>query len=131
MIEVTVLYDLDLYVLSVVICAISTLRLRRIFSLFRYLTSQREYTSSCSMSLKTCLSNTLCLCCGHRKGNYLTVLYLLTKVIFIVNVLAQLFLLNHFLGQDFHLYGKKIDRKFPLSFIYCSNVRDSLKLLDS
>jgi len=71
----------------------------------RYLTSQREYATSCSLSLKTCLSNTLCLCCGRRKGNYLTVLYLFTKVIFIINVLAQLFLLNHFLGQQFHLYG--------------------------
>ncbi len=38
-------------------------------------------------------------------GNYLVVLYIFTKIIFIVNVIGQLFLLDAFLGTNFHFYG--------------------------
>jgi hypothetical protein len=43
--------------------------------------------------------------CGRRRGNYLIALYLLVKVLHVVNVLGQLFILNAFLGQSFHIYG--------------------------
>jgi len=71
----------------------------------RYLSSQREYKTGFTVSLKTVLSNTLCLCCGRNKGNYLVVLYLFTKVIFILNCIAQFVVLNIFLGMDFASYG--------------------------
>lgn len=38
-------------------------------------------------------------------GNYLVILYLFIKVVYIVNALGQLFLLNTFLNTDYHLYG--------------------------
>ena len=57
------------------------------------------------MSLKHCLSRTCCVCCGRRFGNYLVVLYLFCKIIFIANVIGQLFALNAFLGTDFNFYG--------------------------
>lgn len=43
--------------------------------------------------------------CGRRKGNYLISLYIVIKLLFIANVVGQLFALNIFLGHDFHAYG--------------------------
>lgn len=76
----------------------------------RYLSSQRDYRTGCTVSLKHCLSRTCCMCCGRRKGNYLVALYLICKIIYIVNVLGQLFALNAFLGTDFHFYGIDVMR---------------------
>lgn len=60
------------------------------------------------MSLKHCLTRTCCVCCGRRHGNYLVGLYILTKLLFIINLIGQLFLLDAFLGQNFHLYGIEV-----------------------
>ena len=38
-------------------------------------------------------------------GNYLLIAYLIVKCVYIGNVLGQLFLLNKFLGTEYHLYG--------------------------
>jgi hypothetical protein len=76
----------------------------------RYLTSQREYRTGCTVSLKHFISRTCCLICGRRYGNYLVVLYVFCKLIFIANVIGQLFALNAFLGTDFHLYGIDVMR---------------------
>lgn len=43
--------------------------------------------------------------CGRRYGNYLVVLYLFVKLLYIANVIGQIFALNAFLGQNFSLYG--------------------------
>ena len=71
----------------------------------RYLKSQREIRTSCTISMKHCLSRTVCFMCGRRRGNYLVSLYLLVKLLHLANVVGQLFVLNAFLGQSFHLYG--------------------------
>lgn len=71
----------------------------------RYLSSQREYRTGCTVSLKHCLSRTCCMVCGRRYGNYLVVLYIFVKLLYIANVIGQLFVLNAFLGTDFHMYG--------------------------
>ncbi len=38
-------------------------------------------------------------------GNYLAWFYIAIKCLYITNVVGQLFLLNHFLGTKYHLYG--------------------------
>ena len=38
-------------------------------------------------------------------GNYLAWLYLLIKLVYIGNIVAQIFMMNHFLGTAYHLYG--------------------------
>jgi hypothetical protein len=38
-------------------------------------------------------------------GNYLVLLYMFIKCVYITNVIGQLFLLNAFLGTDYNLYG--------------------------
>ena len=57
------------------------------------------------MSIKSLFAYTCCRLCGRRHGNYLTLTYLVCKVIFIANVVLQLFALNVFLGQQFSIYG--------------------------
>ena len=63
------------------------------------------------MSVKNCLSRTVCFMSGRRQGNYLISLYLVTKVLFIINVISQLFVLNSFLGTDYNFYGINVLRE--------------------
>jgi len=76
----------------------------------RYVTSQKEYVTRFSFSIKTVISKVCCRMCGRRHGNYLVVLYLLIKVMYIANSLCQLFLLNSFLGTNYHFYGIEVIR---------------------
>ena len=41
-------------------------------------------------------------------GNYLVVVYLFVKLLYLINVAAQLFLLDMFLGTPFHAYGFEV-----------------------
>jgi len=66
--------------------------------------------TSCDVSLKRCLTRTCLRWCGRRHGNYLTSVYLAVKLLFLVNVVGQLFALNLFLGHDFHLFGVDVLR---------------------
>jgi innexin len=59
--------------------------------------SQRPAKIGCSISLRTV--------CSVSSGNYLVSLYIIVKLLHLVNVVGQLFVLNTFLGQSFHLYG--------------------------
>lgn len=59
----------------------------------------------CTISIKHCLSLATCRACGRRKGNYLVMLYMLVKVLYVTNVIAQLFILDVLLGSNFHMYG--------------------------
>ena len=46
---------------------------------------------------------------GKRYGNYLIILYLFCKILYLVNVFGQLFLMTHLLGiENFHLLGFEI-----------------------
>lgn len=38
-------------------------------------------------------------------GNYLILLYIFVKILYIFNAIVQVFLLNNFLGMDYHAYG--------------------------
>ncbi|CAH1800201.1 unnamed protein product [Owenia fusiformis] len=50
------------------------------------------------------------LFCGRRHGNYLMPLYYAIKLLYIVNSMGQLLLLNIFLGTDYTLYGVQVIR---------------------
>ena len=60
-----------------------------------------------------------CRCCGDNKliqlwkyyGNYLFMMYVIVKLIYILNILLQLHLLNLFLGMDYHMYGFQVMSK--------------------
>lgn len=50
---------------------------------------------------------------SHRHlSNYIFLLFTLVKFLFLLNSLIQIFLLNTFLGNDYHLYGFEVFSKF-------------------
>jgi hypothetical protein len=49
---------------------------------------------------------------GKRHGNYLFVLYLFIKFLYLFNVIAQIFLLNWFFGFQYYGYGFDFLKKF-------------------
>ena len=75
------------------------------YSLNRYLKVMGKKQTAFTMSLKNCLSRTMCVMSGRQQGNYLISLYLVTKVLFIINVIGQLFVLSVFLGTEYNMYG--------------------------
>ncbi|CAF1192730.1 unnamed protein product [Rotaria sordida] len=50
-------------------------------------------------------------CSNRHYGNYLVIVYFLVKLLWLVNALAQLFLLNAFLGNDYYLFGFEVIEK--------------------
>lgn len=70
----------------------------------RFLSSPR-LRYSWHMSIQHTLHSLLCCACGKRNGCYLLLLYLFVKVLFIVNVICQLFMLNSVLRTNYNLYG--------------------------
>lgn len=72
-----------------------------------YLLTHRSYKRGCLARFKQLTSHYCCLYFGRMYGNYLTFCYLFTKIVYIVNAVGQLFMLDAFLGMnsDFHLYG--------------------------
>jgi len=63
------------------------------------------------MTWKRC-SYLFCCALGRRSGNYLSAGYIFVKLLYILNALGQLFLLNIFLGNRFHLFGFEILQKW-------------------
>ncbi|XP_013415387.1 innexin unc-9 isoform X2 [Lingula anatina] len=75
----------------------------------RYFDHQRDLSKGCFANCKQLISkHCICLFCGRRYGNYLIALYLIIKVIYLANVIGQLFLLNAFLGTNYHIYGFEV-----------------------
>lgn len=42
------------------------------------------------------------------KGTYVTSVYVITKILYIINVVVQFFIMNEFLGQRDHMWGFQI-----------------------
>ena len=77
--------------------------------LVRFIKSQnQEKKMACTLSLKHILSRTCFRCCGRVHGNYLFILYMCTKVLYLANIFGQLFILNWVLGMEYHIYGFEI-----------------------
>lgn len=51
------------------------------------------------------ISDVSSFCLGRRWGSYVTCLYVFIKILYVVNVVTQIFLLNIFLGTDNIFYG--------------------------
>lgn len=74
----------------------------------RCLDNQRETRHSFCIRLRHILSANLSLLCGRRYGNYLVAVYFLVKILYISNVIGQLFLLDSFLGSGYRIYGWQV-----------------------
>lgn len=56
-------------------------------------------------------SKILCITKGKRYGNYLLALFVFVKLLYSLNSIIQLFMLNHFLGNDFLVLGLEVISK--------------------
>jgi hypothetical protein len=74
----------------------------------KYLLTQREYGKGCYVRIKEIIAKYCFIVGGKRHGNYLTVAYLVIKLLYLANTVGQLFLLDHFLGKDYHLFGVQV-----------------------
>ncbi len=54
------------------------------------------------------------LCCsfGRHSGNYLALIYVFVKLLYIGNAVGQLFLLNLFMGRGFNLIGIEVIQRW-------------------
>ncbi|CAF0966832.1 unnamed protein product [Brachionus calyciflorus] len=69
---------------------------------------QRDSNSKIS-KLSRLFNKIFCFLFFHKRhGNYLLSVYLFTKVLFILNVFVQFFLLNNFLGNNYKLFGIEV-----------------------
>lgn len=64
--------------------------------------SNRLKRENCSLHPRTILSY---LCCGRRLGNYLIIVFIVSKIFYIANIFAQLFILNKILSIRFDSFG--------------------------
>src|SRR6218665_1178714 len=71
----------------------------------RFLLAQRDHKTGCCVRVKHFVAKVCCLIGGRLYGNYLISAYLVVKVLYLGNAVGQLFLLETFLGNEFHLYG--------------------------
>ncbi|KAL3855097.1 hypothetical protein ACJMK2_014327 [Sinanodonta woodiana] len=74
----------------------------------RCLDNQRESRHTCCVSVRHFLSAKLSILCGKRYGNFLIGVYFMIKILYISNVIGQLFLLNAFLGIEYNIYGFQV-----------------------
>ena len=70
----------------------------------RYFQAQREFTTGCLSTCRFMLSS------GRYGGNYLTFWYFVIKLLYLVNAIGQLFLLDFLLGFEFHTMGLHVVR---------------------
>ena len=62
----------------------------------RYLAHYRDDTHSCLGKIKSVLRNKCNILSGKKYGNYLVVLYMIVKILYLVNCIGQLFLMDAF-----------------------------------
>lgn len=73
---------------------------------------------------------------GKKSGNYLTAAYVAVKLLYLLNIVGQLFALNYFLTSSFHMFGfealskliatgeTSFSEKFPLKTLCDFSIRD-------
>ena len=82
----------------------------------KYLRARRNRKRpGCCTDFKQRCAHICCLFCSKLYGNYLTMAYLACKLMYIVNAIGQLYLLDVFMGEDFRMYGIEAIRKLLYS----------------
>ena len=78
----------------------------------RYLQLQKEYKPSVCSRLMGCLSGRIVFTISRRYGNFLTYAYPSIKMIYILNLLIQYYILTKWLGPGYMLYGLDVIHSF-------------------
>lgn len=74
----------------------------------RWLEAHRQYTFNALVRMRQRVSKVFCFLCAKRDGTYLTGLYIFVKLLYVVNVICQFFILNSFMGSWYSLYGFEV-----------------------
>lgn len=77
-------------------------------NIHRMLRRRQRYKARATLGIKSCMTRTCCRCAGRYKGNYMITVYLVSKVLFIANVILQIFALNWVLGFEYNMLGFRI-----------------------
>ncbi|ELT87275.1 hypothetical protein CAPTEDRAFT_93311 [Capitella teleta] len=77
----------------------------------RYLVLRTNRGKGVVARLKYSFARYCCWFYGNFYGNFLMVCYMITKLLYLVNSIVQLYVLDYFLGTDFHMYGIEVLRK--------------------
>jgi innexin len=77
---------------------------------FDYHRDQPDY--SCLGKLRRKISR--CLLPKKTSGSYITVLYIMVKMLYLLNCFGQFFLLNRFMGDNFNIFGFQLIRDAAL-----------------
>lgn len=72
----------------------------------------REYDHGFIYNIRRRFGSFLCCSVGRHSGNYLAVVYMFVKLLYIANAVGQLFLLNLFMGRGFSLIGIEAIRRW-------------------
>jgi len=79
----------------------------------QYLVARADYgEDTCYNKCKRTVARYCCIMYGKKYGNYLAICYLLCKFMYMCNSVGQLYMLDVFLGTDYHLYGIDVIRRF-------------------
>ncbi len=75
-----------------------------------YLMSTKVYGSETWYTTfkKHSVSRRLMVLFGIQYGNYITGLYLICKLLYVINAISQMWIINIFLANDYTLYGRQI-----------------------
>ena len=69
---------------------------------------QREYRRGMGVRVRHCLATCTCMLCGKRYGNYLVVLYFFVKVLYLLNIFGQIYMMERFIGTNYTFYGVQV-----------------------
>lgn len=73
--------------------------------LHRFLTSRLNRGAEWKLTMRNCMQGMGMGCCGKRLGNYLIILFVISKLFFAANILAQLFVLNQVFHTNYNTFG--------------------------
>ena len=92
-----------------------------VYQMHRFLNAPKSTKRGWQDRFKSVLNVICCRCCGARMGNYLVVLYLFSKLLYIANAIGQLYLLNALLRTNYNLFGVEYFRNTINNYTYADN----------
>ena len=71
----------------------------------RLVVNRASVGKRCAVSLRTIFELACSCCCGKRFGNYIFLIFVIVKILYFLNALAQLFIIGSVLGTNYSNFG--------------------------
>lgn len=92
-------------------------------SIYGWIKNRKQYKASVSVRVKTWLSRVCCFFCNKREGTFLTALYLVIKLLYLGNVVAQIYILNEFITNGDGVFALDWLKTFTSATVYVESQR--------